>query len=324
MRYLKGATTFAILVSHALGFTKVGTTVGTFLKIGTSARALGMGNAYVAVSTGPESFYWNPAGAVWNPQKSITVGYTQWIAGIQIGGMGITYPLTRFTVIGIGVIAVNSGKIEITTKNFPDGTGQMFSYTGTSFSLYISHMAYSQLSVGIAAKVIQEGIYHETATGIAFDFGLRFKTGYRNLVLAMSFSNFGERMKMEGEDLKVSVDPYPDYGGNPETSGRLNTADWAIPSVFRVGISFSPVKPITLSIDGVHPADNKERVHLGIETPLGPMLLRWGYQFKNDLGGLTFGIGFRASKTKRSISLDYAFADMDILGQVHRVSLLVR
>lgn len=323
MRYLKGIAIFTFLVNSGFGFTKAGTTVGTFLKIGTSARALGMGNAYVAVSTGPESFYWNPAGAAWNAKRSMEIGYTQWLAGIQIGGLGITYPVTKYTVIGLGAIAVNSGKMEVTTRDYPEGTGQMFSYTGTAISLFLSHMAYSQLSVGLAAKVIQEGIYHETATGLAFDFGLRFKPGYRNLILAMSFSNFGERMRMQGEDLKVGVNPYPDYGGTPETGGRLETGDWPIPSVFRVGLSFNPAKSLLVSIDGIHPADNRERVHIGVEVPLGPMLLRWGYQYNNDLGGLTFGVGFNTSKSKLRISLDYAFADMDRLGPVHRFSLVV-
>ena len=324
MRYLSVVTLLALLVNNGFGFTKVGTTVANFLKIGTSARALGMGNAYVAVSTGPESFYWNPAGAAWTPYKSLVIGYTQWFAGIQVGGLGLTYPVTRFTVVGLGAIAVNSGKMEVTTRDFPEGTGQMFSYTGTAISLFVSHMAYSQLSVGLAAKVIQEGIYHETATGIAFDFGLRFKPGYRDLVLAMSFSNFGERMRMQGEDLKVGVDPYPDYGGTPEASGRLDTGDWPIPSVFRVGLSFSPAKPLIFSIDGVHPADNKERVHVGVEAPLGPIFLRWGYRFNSDLGGITFGVGFKASKSKLRISLDYAFAGMGRLGPVHRFSLSFR
>ncbi len=306
-------------------FTKVGTTVATFLKLGTDARAMAMGNAYVAVSTGPESFYWNPAGSAWSPITAAKMGYTQWFAGIRLLDVSAMTPVNRYAVVGIGIMSVNSGLMEVTTLEHPDGTGRMFSYTGTAVALYASQRVYSRLSVGGAVKWIEEGIDHSTAAGFAMDFGLRFDAGWHGLVLAMGFSNFGERLRMNGENLKIQVDPNPEFGGNPEANARLVTSDWALPTQFRVGLAWYPLEgvPWLVAIDGVHPSDHEERIHVGMEYPLGPLALRWGYQFRSDVGGLTFGFGFQSQKPRYRIGLDYAYQDMGILGGVHRLTLSV-
>ncbi len=312
-------------MGSAWAFTKVGTTVATFLKLGTDARAMAMGNAYVAVATGPESFYWNPAGSAWNPKSAAKMGYTQWFAGIRLLAASAMMPVSRYAVVGVGVMAVNSGPMEVTTLEHPEGTGRTFSYTGTAVSLFASQRVYTRLSVGGAVKVIQEGIDHSSAMGLALDFGLRFDAGWHGLVLAMGFYNFGERMRIDGENLKIQVDPNPDYGGNPEASARLVTSDWALPTQFRVGIAWYPFQgvPFLVAIDGVHPSDHEEQVHLGLEYPLGPLALRWGYQFRSDVGGLTFGFGFATQKPRYQIGLDYAYQDLGILGGVHRFTLSV-
>jgi len=52
----------APLVLAAKPFGKTGTAALQFLKLGVDARAIGMGEAYTAVSDDISSVYWNPAG----------------------------------------------------------------------------------------------------------------------------------------------------------------------------------------------------------------------------------------------------------------------
>ena len=46
----------------SVGTERIGTSAGNFLKIGVGARAVGMGEAFVAVANDPSTIYWNPAG----------------------------------------------------------------------------------------------------------------------------------------------------------------------------------------------------------------------------------------------------------------------
>ena len=51
-----------LLPGVLLAQAKVGTAGAQFLEIGVSARAIGMGEAYVAVSNDATAMYYNPAG----------------------------------------------------------------------------------------------------------------------------------------------------------------------------------------------------------------------------------------------------------------------
>ena len=56
---------FAAGSAHAqfrLGEQRIGTSSGTFLRIGVGARAVGLGESFVAVANDPSAIYWNPAG----------------------------------------------------------------------------------------------------------------------------------------------------------------------------------------------------------------------------------------------------------------------
>jgi hypothetical protein len=59
------AALLAAAPAHAqssLGGQRAGTSSGTFLRIGVGARAVAMGETFVAVANDPSAIYWNPAG----------------------------------------------------------------------------------------------------------------------------------------------------------------------------------------------------------------------------------------------------------------------
>ena len=56
--------------------TGVGTTAASFLEIGVSARALGMGGAYTSVIDGPAALSYNPANIVWLQGTQVCLLYT--------------------------------------------------------------------------------------------------------------------------------------------------------------------------------------------------------------------------------------------------------
>ena len=63
--------------AQGVGSQRVGTSGGNFLKIGIGARAVGMGEAFVAVANDPSAIYWNSAGVASLIRSELAVSHTE-------------------------------------------------------------------------------------------------------------------------------------------------------------------------------------------------------------------------------------------------------
>jgi hypothetical protein len=52
--------------------------------------------------------------------------------------------------------------------------------------------------------------------------------------------------------------------------------------------------------------------------------VRGGYKMNVDEEGFSFGVGFAASLTPLSLSLDYGYAPFRNLGGIHRITMFVK
>jgi len=75
-----------------LGGQRSGTSSGTFLKIGVGARAVGMGEAFVAVANDPTTIYWNPAGLGSLLRNEVEISHVSWPAQIHYEHMTWVIP----------------------------------------------------------------------------------------------------------------------------------------------------------------------------------------------------------------------------------------
>ncbi|HXS81942.1 MAG TPA: UPF0164 family protein, partial [Methylomirabilota bacterium] len=66
----------------SLGGQRAGTSSATFLRIGVGARAVGMGETFVAVANDPSAIYWNPAGLASLQRRELAISHVQWPADI--------------------------------------------------------------------------------------------------------------------------------------------------------------------------------------------------------------------------------------------------
>ena len=73
-----------------LGGQRAGTSVFTFLNIGVSARAVGMGESVVALNQDAASIYYNPAVIAQLDQTEISMSQIQWPADINYDYFCIT------------------------------------------------------------------------------------------------------------------------------------------------------------------------------------------------------------------------------------------
>jgi len=313
-------------------FTKAGTAAAQFLKIGIGARAVGMGDAFVALANDASALYWNPGGLPNLERPSLIVSHSEWFADIRHEFAGFILPVGRNNMLGISAIALNTPEQEVTTVQQPDGAGIYYDVGDIAVGLSYARALTDRFSTGLTLKFIQQNAYNETARTVALDIGTHLRTGYHGLTIAMCMSNFGGNLQLEGRDLIALVDSDPDLDGNFTTDARLKTESWPLPLNFRVGLaldvvggaeSFLPMAQnrLTIAVDGNHPKDNRERVNIGGEYAWRELIFaRAGYKINYDLEKWAFGGGLRIGLGQQIMALDFALVDFGDLGKVSRFS----
>ncbi|MBI3364179.1 MAG: hypothetical protein HY033_04655 [Ignavibacteriae bacterium] len=158
------AVLFFTLQHDARAGNRSGTVSGQFLKIGLSARAIGMGGAQVAVADGVQSMGYNPAGILSVNNYGFAATYTAWLAGIQHSYAGVVKTIPGVGSIGASVILLTTDDIEENTVAFPEGTGRTFRASDFAFSLaYARHIGVSLTNIGKDVQFINEAYSLPTA-----------------------------------------------------------------------------------------------------------------------------------------------------------------
>ncbi|MBU0474332.1 MAG: PorV/PorQ family protein [Bacteroidetes bacterium] len=323
-------------ISYAGGITKVGTSAAPFLRIPVGARATGMGSAFVSMINDPSALYWNPSALASINSNALMVDHSPWLPGISFDYFGLVLPLSDLGTIGISATVLQTDEMEVTTPTSPMGTGETF--TASSISLGISYSKYltEQFSIGGTFKYIRETIFNSSATGIAFDIGTIYTTPLAGIRLGASISNFGTKMQISGEDLNVRVDIAPGQEGNNQSIvGKLNTDEFDLPLLMRIGISGELLNTNnlrwTIAVDGVNPNDNSQSVNIGTELGFLNELvrIRAGYTelfLEDSEANLTFGVSLNEIKVISNIliSVEYAYQNFVHLGNSNRFSVMIK
>jgi hypothetical protein len=314
------------------GLTKTGTTAAQFLKIQVGARAIGMGGAFAALGNDAACIYWNPSGLVHIEHNgSIAFVHTNWLADTQFNFAAAAIHAGNIGTFGISFTALSMPDMKVRTEFEPEGTGEYFSTIDLAMGISYARRLTELFSIGFTAKYIYQKIWHMTASTVAFDVGLLFRTDFDWLILGISMSNFGPKLQYRGKDIFVNYDySKEEYGDNENIFANLQTDKWDLPLLFRFALGIELLKQdinqVLLTVEARHPNDNTESLSLGAEYGfMKRFFLRAGYQafFEQDSEkGITAGAGFIYYISKSVLlKLDYAFADWGILTDVHHFSI---
>jgi long-subunit fatty acid transport protein len=314
---------------------KSGTTASQFLKIPVGARAIGMGGAYVALANDASAVFWNPGGlANISGSGAVSFIHTNWLAETSFNFAVAVINIEDFGALGISFTSLSMPDMEVRDEFNPEGTGEYFSAGDLALGLSYARKFTDRFSLGFTAKYVYQKIWHMTASTIAFDVGMKFQTDLDWLVLGISISNFGPKIHYTGKDVFINYDYNPDeWGDSQNIFANLQTDEWELPLMFRVGLAFKVVESenhqLVSSVEARHPNDNTENISAGLEYGfLNKFFLRAGYQSffeENSEKGLTAGAGFVYFLSPTSpLKLDYAYADWNRLTQVHRFSIEIQ
>ncbi len=205
-----------ILAMPALGAaqSKVATTAGQFLGISVGPRAIAMGSAYVAANDDATSLYWNPGAFQKNAQSQLVLSTTGWLVDTDFRWAGFQYALDGENMIGLSLTQLDYGEEEVTTVTNPTGTGERWSAQDLSVGLSYCRRLTDRFSMGGTVKWIEQRVYNESASAVAFDLGLLFITDFNDLRLGVTMTNFGGDLKLDGRDLLTPVDIDPANSGS--------------------------------------------------------------------------------------------------------------
>ncbi len=317
--------TFAQLIPN-LGGQRAGISALQFLKIGVGARGVGLGESFIAIANDASALYWNPAGLTQFSENQILVSHTEYVVDVRHEFLGGAYHLSSNDAVGFAITSLQTEDMQITKTTQPFGTGEYFSFSDIALGLSYSRKMTDQFSFGVTVRYVVETLDVLNIHALMVDIGTFYWTGIGSSRFAVVVSNFGGDVSPSGE---VVLE-------NGQTVSSFQS--FSPPTQFKLGFAIEPMQTdnqrITTSIELNHPNDNAENIHLGVEYQWEKWLwLRTGVKrtigqplFGRDNTGsndVTFGIGVATPIADRQVNVDYAYANFNLLGSVHRISLSV-
>ena len=272
-------------------FKRVGKSGFGFLKISPSARAAGMGDAFTAIADDVTTIFYNPAGLTNLDKFVFNFNHTDWIVNSSIISGAIAKPFGRNGAIGLSIVKFDTEDFEETTVLDPEGTGRMFDAGDVALALAYAIQLTDNLSFGFKGQYLEEKIDIDKATAITADFSTYYRTGFRDLTLAMIMKNFGPEAKFLSDKFKL-----PLYF-------NVNTA------MSLIGSKGSPFQWL-VSVESAFATDYRDRYHLGTEMWIADMIaLRGGYKFYYDTEDWTIGAGLKVGIGSRKVIIDISYSN---------------
>jgi len=324
---------------------KMGTTAASFLEIGVGSAGIGMGSAYTTMCEDLSAIYWNPSKLAHLKSNQVMFMSQPWLADINFSFISAALPIPNVGVLALGITMLNSGDIEETTLDFQDGTGSFYDASDLAVSLCYARELTDHFSVGFGGKYIRQRISTMSASALALDMGVHVITPFferpgsnvQGVQIGMCISNYGGKMRLNGDDTFIAVDPDLLNGGNNDLIvAAYRMEQYNLPAVFRVGLAYDIINSaqnrITLAADALHPNNNYEYINAGMQYQLAAMQgmvlkFRGGYKtilLEDSEQGLALGFGFKYQLSSFvGFHFDYAFSDMNELGKVNSYTVSI-
>lgn len=318
-----------------------------FLAGGIDARALGMGNAQVALTNNVAAGYWNPAGLAQLRYSDAMYMHAERFSGIvSFDHAGFAVPINKRSMFGFNAIrsAVNDIKDtrdawdfeRDTPKPNPENFFKTFSQADYAFLLSYARKASENLRWGGSAKIVRRKIGNfADAMGYSFDVGAQYQK--KNLVLGATVMDVTTMLQTwsinEAEFAEYKTQYGVPTGGTQLVLPVIRLGTGYKKSLSNKKSALSLGLDVDLSFDGqqkyaFNAGNLAAHPRLGAEYVMQDKLsFRAGMNHisQGEDGGIAFrpsvGMGFKV----RQLNFDYAFGDFtgitSELGNSHILSL---
>jgi len=309
---------------------RAGQAGATELLINPMARSSGWGGANSASARGLDAFYMNIAGTAHTKRTELMFCRTNWLSGtdIAINSFGFTQRVGETGALGLAVMSMDFGEIQITTVDLPEGGVGTFHPTYTNIGLSYAKGFSENIYGGIVVKAVSESIADVAARGVCLDAGIQYVTGkWEQIHFGISLRNVGPRMRFSGDGLSFrGTSPTGAYAMTLEQ----RTADFDMPTLLNIGGSYdiyfkkdsTSMKNHRVTLAGTFTSNSfsKDEFRGGVEYAWRNMLmLRAGYVYEEGItspetrttaftginGGVTVELPF--GKRGSSFAVDYSY-----------------
>lgn len=336
---------------------RAGSAGSTDLLINPWARSSGFGGANSAFGKGLEANFMNVAGMAFTKKTEVLFAHTRWLMGTDIGinsfgfsqkfkGKNAGPESETGNVIGLSVNVLGSGAIEETRVNQPEGTGVTYSVSNFNIGLHYARSFSNKIHGGATVRIINQTIANVSASGVAIDAGIIYRTTLGketnelrkdNFHIGISIKNIGPRMSANGDGLSVSN--VSTVHGAVQTQ-QQRSVEYELPTLMNIGLGFKQRINMQHSFDfGFNFTSNSftaDQFTLGVEYNfIDCLMLRGAYTFEkgtfgsrdgvtpdllNAFTGPSCGLSFETAFKKDGkvrIGVDYAFRATQTFNGVH-------
>jgi hypothetical protein len=266
------------------------------MKVEPSARASGMGGAFVSIAGDPNSSAYNPAGAINPAGFVVSFGHNEYWDNARIESGYFAARLSPRVAWHGGIRFASIGDIQSRQIPSPQPDA-LFQANDISFKSGASVEVQKHITVGAAF-----GWYFEKIgvwRGSSFNVDLGALASFAgDLTVGGAVQNIGGKFRLEN-------------------AGVPGSRDIVLPLTWRVGVT-KKYRDYRGAVDLVI-IDDKAHVHLGAEARLHEKFsLRSGYMTGYDSKNFTAGASFMY----RNLTFDYAFVPYaNSLGTTHLINL---
>jgi hypothetical protein len=292
-----------------------------FLNLTSSSRQVALGGEVLTLMDDVNQPIWNPA--VINPEidNKISVNYSSYLAGINVGSISYGKLISRrFGTLHGSIKYLDYGTLIAADEQGLE-TGD-FNASDIAISVgYAVNMPWTNLFFGANLKLINSNIANFTSVGVAADFGVLYYSPYKPFSFTLVLRNLGEQIKsfngeVEKLPFKVALGASYKLEHVPLkwylTVDNLQQWDVSVPNPSNQTTDLEG----NITSEGVGFVGNTLR-HLVIGAEFFPesaINLRLGYNFRRaaelklqnarTFSGISFGFGLKMNKLK----FNYAYS----------------
>jgi len=312
---------------------RVGTAAASELLIPVGARDLAMGGASLAISSGVEAIYWNPAGLGRMSGSAEGLFSTMsYLADINVNYAAVGINFSGFGVVGLSVKSLDFGDIPLTTNDDPENrSARTFAPTFITLGLSYSRAFTDAITAGATFKLISEKIERVNGSGFAVDFGVQYSNvgGLSGLHVGVTMKNIGPTVSFDGSGLLRPGQA--SQGRRPEQFYKSEAASFELPSTVELGMAYTNKvnEDLNWCVAGAYANNNLGldgyRVGGEVAYDLGKLKLfgRGGIELSKtsnndainqdeDIFGPTAGFGLSYQAPGINIELDYVYRQVDL------------
>ena len=250
-------------------------------------RTQGLAGANTSTVRGLEAMYMNVAGTAFTPKTEISFANTDWLrgSGVRVNALGFTQRVGETGVVGLGIMSMSFGEIDITTYNQPEGGIGKFSPNLLNIGFSYAKAFSNSIFGGIVFKVINESISDNSASGIAIDAGIQYVTDDEKIKFGIALRNIGPSMRFDGDGLTFRGNI---TGSDNQLTVQHRSANFEIPTLLNIGISYDFVlnedHKIVTSGTFISNSFQKDNFIAGLEYNFKNILfIRCGYHYEEGI-----------------------------------------